>query len=531
MNARSTPKFGEVVAAFDKPTELAQEIAIEDLRHTDRIFELLVQSVKDYAIFLLDPHGRVSSWNAGAERIKGYTVDEILGKHFSIFYPSESIAALHPDKELEIAVRDGRFEDEGWRLRKDGSRFWANVVITPLFRDGVLQGFAKVTRDLSERRAQELRLKASEEKYRLLVSSVKDYAILMLDPEGNVVTWNEGAQAIHGYSAEEIIGKHYSLFYLEEAKQEDDPARELRVATEQGSFVSEVWRRRKDGSGFWASVVLTALRDRSGRLYGFSEVIRDMSERKRRDEEIEKLTEELGARVAELDASKRAVEMHTLELQKLSGELLRVQDEERRRVARELHDELGQELAGLKMLLEARSDKPLKPQARDEAIALAERAIQTVRNLSYLLHPPLLDEAGLLPALHWYVDGFTKRSNIKVDLETNGLGLLRLPAYIETTLFRIVQESLTNVYRHSGSDKARVEIEKQPESVVVRIRDYGKGLPPRVAMGSSRSFGVGIGGMRERVSQFGGQLNIVQADPGALVEAKLPLPAEEESAA
>src|SRR5215469_13562112 len=162
MSARSTPKFGEAVETPHKPAELAQEITIADLRHTDRIFQLLVQSVKDYAIFLLDPHGRVASWNAGAERIKGYTVDEILGKHFSVFYPSQAIAALHPDKELEIAVREGRFEDEGWRLRKDGSRFWANVVITPLFRDGVLQGFAKVTRDLSERRAHELRLKASE---------------------------------------------------------------------------------------------------------------------------------------------------------------------------------------------------------------------------------------------------------------------------------------------------------------------------------------------------------------------------------
>ena len=199
-------------------------------------------------------------------------------------------------------------------------------------------------------------------------------------------------------------------------------------------------------------------------------------------------------------------------------------------MARELHDELGQELAGLKMLLEARSDKPLEKNARSEAVALAERAIQSVRNLSYLLHPPLLDEAGLFAALRWYVDGLAQRSGIKIDLETAGLGFQRLPIEIETTVFRIVQESLTNVYRHSGSNQARVEIEKHSDSIVVRVRDYGKGLPAHVAKGLSKSFGVGIGGMRERVKQFGGTLIISQAEPGAQVEATIPLLEKEQAA-
>ncbi|PYV72302.1 MAG: histidine kinase [Acidobacteria bacterium] len=530
MRASGAPKTDEVQGSVGGPTELAGKLAAEDATHSDRIFQLLVQSVKDYAIFLLDPEGRVSSWNAGAERIKGYSIDDILGQHFSIFYPPDAIAARKPYQELKIAIREGRFEEEGWRIRKDGSRFWASVTITPLYRDGILQGFAKVTRDLSEHKATEMRLRASEEKSRLLVSGIKDYAIFMLDPDGHVVTWNAGAQAINGYAADEILGKHFSVFYPKEAKTDDRPARELQIATAQGSFVNETWGVRKDGSRFWASIVLTALRDGSGHLYGFSKVTHDMSERRKRDEQIEKLNTELRSKIDQLDESRRAVELHSVELQKLSAELLRVQDEERRRVARELHDELGQELAGLKMLLEARSDKPLEKNARSEAVALAERAIQSVRNLSYLLHPPLLDEAGLFAALRWYVDGLAQRSGIKIDLETAGLGFQRLPIEIETTVFRIVQESLTNVYRHSGSNQARVEIEKHSDSIVVRVRDYGKGLPAHVAKGLSKSFGVGIGGMRERVKQFGGTLIISQAEPGAQVEATIPLLEKEQAA-
>jgi PAS domain S-box-containing protein len=502
---------------------LARRLAQEGVHHTDPIFRLLVESVKDYAIFLLDPEGRVSSWNAGAERIKGYTTGEILGKHFSIFYPPETLVGEWPDQELKIAIQEGRFEGEGWRLRKDGTRFWADVVITPLYRDGRLQGFAKVTRDLTERKAAEERLQASEVKYRLLVSGVKDYAIFMLDPQGYVETWNDGAQAISGYTPEEIVGRHFSAFYPEEARGAGWPERELRIAEEQGRFVDETWRVGKDGRKFWASVVLTALRESGGELYGFSKVIRDMSERKQRDEEIQKLNEELRIHVEQLNESQRAVELRTIQLQRLSGELLRVQDEERRRVARELHDELGQELAGLKMILESENRKTNGRNARSEAIVLVDRTIRTVRNLSYLLHPPLLDEAGLSAALQWYVGGLMKRSEMKIELQVTPASFQRLPMGIETTIFRIIQESLTNVYRHSGSKEARVEIARQAEDVLVRIRDYGNGVPPEMGLGAAKSLGVGISGMRERVKQFGGELAIYAAQPGTVVEARIPL--------
>src|SRR3954469_5189723 len=164
---------------------------------------LLVESVRDYAIFALDAAGHVSSWNIGAERLKGYTRSEILGRHFSVFYPPQDIAAGKPDRELTDAQRDGSVEDEGWRVRKDGSRFWANVTITAL-RDasGALIGYAKVTRDLTERRRVESELRESEERYRILVQGVQDYAIFMLDPEGRIASWNDGARRIKGYAPE-----------------------------------------------------------------------------------------------------------------------------------------------------------------------------------------------------------------------------------------------------------------------------------------------------------------------------------------
>ena len=187
------------------------------LREVEEHFSQLVASVQDYALFLLDDQGRIRSWNAGAERFKGYTRDEILGRHFSCFYPPELVASGWPEYELQQARALGRFEDEAWRVRKDGSRFWANVVITALYDENKnVRGFLKITRDLTERKAAEEALRLSEQRFRLLVERVKDYAIFMLDPDGRVVSWNEGAQRIKGYTAAEIIGQHFSRFYSSE---------------------------------------------------------------------------------------------------------------------------------------------------------------------------------------------------------------------------------------------------------------------------------------------------------------------------
>ncbi len=252
---------------------------------TDQRLQLLIESVVDYGIFLLDPEGHVISWNPGAERLEGYRREEILGRHFSVFYPPESVASGWPQEELRRARAQGRFEDEGWRVRKDGSRFWANVVITALYGpDGTLSGFAKITRDLTERRQHEQALRDSEQRFRLLVAGVRDYAIFMLDPSGTVRSWNTGAQTILGYEAGEVIGLHVSTFYTPEDREGHKAEVELRAAREQGRVEDEGWRVRKDGSLFWANVVVSAIHDEQGSLVGYAKVTRDMSDRRRLEE-------------------------------------------------------------------------------------------------------------------------------------------------------------------------------------------------------------------------------------------------------
>jgi PAS domain S-box-containing protein len=266
-------------------------------------FRLLVLSVRDYAIFALDPDGNVLTWNEGARRLKGYEAEEIIGRHFSTFYSAEAVAARYPDYELKVAVREGRYEDEGWRFRKDGTRFWANVIITALFAaDGTHVGFAKVTRDLTERRASEEALRASEERFRLIVHSVRDYGIFMLNPDGRVASWNTGAERINGYTAEEIIGRHFEIFYPQEDLDAGKPARELVIAAREGRFEEEGWRIRKDGARFWASVVITALRLDDGTLAGFGKVTRDLTERRI----LQEKALEDARRIASAEAANRA---------------------------------------------------------------------------------------------------------------------------------------------------------------------------------------------------------------------------------
>jgi PAS domain S-box-containing protein len=267
------------------------------------LYQLLVESVIDYAIFALSPEGIIITWNAGAEHIKGYRPEEIIGQHFSVFYRLDERAAGKPEWELEVATRDGRVEDEGWRVRKDGTTFWANVVITALRNpEGRLVGFAKVTRDLTERRRAEDSLRVSEERFRLLVENVKDYGIFMLDPDGRVSSWNEGARRINGYEAEEIIGRHFSTFYPPEANAIGHPQHELDVARAEGRFEEEGWRLRKNGARFWANVVITALFSPAGVLVGYAKVTRDLTERRAAQlREVEN-----ARRVAEAEASNRA---------------------------------------------------------------------------------------------------------------------------------------------------------------------------------------------------------------------------------
>ncbi|MRJ77131.1 PAS domain S-box protein [Aeromicrobium sp. SMF47] len=270
-------RAGLPLYVFLQVQDITEQRAAEDeLRRSEERFRLLVETVEDYAIFMLDPQGHVVSWNAGAERAKGYRADEIIGRHFRTFYSAELQESGHPERELEAALRDGRYAEEGWRVRKDGSRFWANVLITAVFDDGGNHvGFAKITRDVTSRLESEESLRQSEERFRLLVDAVSDYAIFMLDPDGHIVSWNAGAQRTKGYTAAEIIGRHFRVFYPPELQEARHPEHELEIALREGRYGEEGWRVRKDGSRFWANVLITAVHNDVGKLVGFSKVTRD----------------------------------------------------------------------------------------------------------------------------------------------------------------------------------------------------------------------------------------------------------------
>ena len=257
-------------------------------------FKLLVQSIVDYAIYMLDPQGYVTSWNAGAEGIKGFQAEEIVGQHFSKFYTEEDREAGLPEKVLETARREGKFEGEGWRVRKDGTRFWASVVVDRINgADGELLGFAKITRDMTEKREAQQALLETERRFRILVQGVTDYSIFMLDPEGHVTNWNAGAERIKGYAPEEIIGEHFSRFYTPEDFEAGVPKRALETAREAGRYEAEGWRVRKDGTRFWASVVLDAIKDDDGKLIGFAKITRDMTEKREAQLRLEESREQL----------------------------------------------------------------------------------------------------------------------------------------------------------------------------------------------------------------------------------------------
>ena len=368
-------------------------------------------------------------------------------------------------------------------------------------------------------------LRRSEERFRLLVDAVQDYAIFMLDVQGHISSWNKGAERIKGYGVSEIIGKHFSIFYPEEDLRAGKPQRELEIATKEGRIEDEGWRLRKDGSRFWASVTITAIRNDAGRLVGFGKVTRDFTERVQANEALRR-------EIAERTEAQKKLRESENSLRQLSLCLLRTQDEERRRIGRELHDSVGQYLVGLKMKVDslksaAERNHRVDTNHLEECSQLTEEAIKEVRTISYLLYPPMLEELGLKSAIPWYLNGFTMRSGIKTTFEVSP-DFDRIPGDLELALFRILQECLTNVHRHSGSPKATVRLLTENQAAILQVIDEGNGTQSKnwEDRGQDRTgaFGVGLRGMNERVRQLGGDLRISSSQRGTTVTATVPIP-------
>lgn len=350
------------------------------LRGSDR-FERLVNSIRDYAIYLLDREGHVVSWNAGAERFKGYTAQEIIGQHFSRFYTDDDRAAGLPERALRIAAAEGVFEAEGWRLRKDGTRFWTSVVIDPVRDDqGALIGFAKVTRDITDKREAQQALLESEQRFSLLVQGIKDYAIYMLDPVGFVTNWNRGAQAIKGYRADEIIGTHFSTFYTEEDRQSGEPTRALQVAIERGKYEVEAWRVRKGGARFRAGVLIAPIVDGRATLIGFAKITRDLTERWQAQQDVERAREAM-AQAQKMEAVGRLTGgvahdfNNLLTIIRSSADLLRVptlSPEKRDRYVEAIAETADRAAALTSQLLAFSRRQPLRPEVFDVSACVLE---------------------------------------------------------------------------------------------------------------------------------------------------------------
>ena len=484
---------------------------------TDHDFRLMVDSIADYAIFLLDAGGHVRTWNAGAERIKGYLPEEIIGQHFTVFYPPEQVARRWPDYELEMARKEGRFEDEGWRVRKDGSRFWANIVITRLLdEEGVLRGFSKVTRDLTERRMHEQMLRRSEERFRLLVEGVQDYAIFLLDPEGHVSTWNPGAQRTKGYRPEEILGKHLSTFYPPELAASGWAGQVLALALQNGRFEEEGWRVRKDGTRFWASVVITPLFDERGNHRGFAKVTRDLTDKRR----IRHLEDE-GRRITTFLAM----------------------------LAHELRNPLAPMANALSILRVAGKDEAATATARE---VLGRQLTQIIRLVDDLLDVgritsgKVLLERELLPLgslVYEAVEAIRPQAEVKsLDLAMTSEGPGPWVSGDRTRLLQLVGNLLANAVKFTPEHgRIEVALRRQTGLAELSVRDSGAGVPAHLTEEIFRPFvqgeqdvarsqgglGLGLALVQQIAELHGGTVAVYAASPGGGAEFVVTLPLAE----
>ena len=505
---------GEFEGYVGSCVDITEQRTVEEIRSR---LAAIVESSED-AIISKDFNGIITSWNAGAERIFGYTEQEAVGKSITLIIPqelrSEEAQIL---KRLRAGVRIEHFETE--RVTKDKKRLTVSLTISPV-RDasGKMVGASKTARDVTQSREVEMALRESEQRMRFSLEAA-NFGSWNWDVLTGKVQWSENMERIHGQSAGSFAGNFESFVQCIRKEDRSQVQEAIQRAMDgDGKYHSEYRQVREDGTVGWMEARGRVIRDASGRPVRLMGVCMDISERKRAEEALKQAREDLERRV-----TNRTVELERAQerLRALSGRLLRMQDDERRRIARELHDTAGQILVALSLNLVpleqelAKRDSDLVKPVR-ESLGLVDELSRDLRTISHLLHPPLLDEAGLPSALRWYVEGFSERSKVRVELHlAEDLG--RLPAECETAIFRMVQECLTNIHRHSESSTAAISITHDAQAIKVEIRDQGKGMPTPIPRA-----GVGIQGMGERIRQLGGSLEIESGVQGTSVVAILP---------
>jgi PAS domain S-box-containing protein len=490
-------------------------------------YRLLVDSITDYAIYMLDRNGCIVSWNPGARRLKGYEAAEIVGQHFSRFYTDEDQKRGLPALALKTARESQRYEGEGWRVRKDGTRFWVNVVIDPIIGShGNLIGYAKITRDLTERKSAEDVLRKSEEQFRLLVHSVTDYAIYMLSPAGIITNWNVGAERIKGYTPQEIIGEHFSKFYSPEDAAAGVPQMGLDTALREGRFEKEGWRYRKDGSKFWANVVIDAIRAPNGELMGYAKITRDMTERKQAQEQLERAREAM-AQSQKMDA-----------IGQLTGG-----------VAHDFNNLLMAVLGSLELIRKRLPEDPKLKLLLNNAFEGARRGVSlSQRMLSFARRQELSLTAVDIKTLVAGMSDLLERSigpmtTIETDIP-EGLPSIKADAnQLESALLNLTVNS-RDAMPNGGTIKISARLVETPpmmgkkalnsECIVLTVRDTGEGMDPDTlsralepfftTKGVGKGTGLGLSMVHGITEQLGGRLRIEsQRGKGTCVELWLPL--------
>ena len=435
---------------------------------SERRFRLLVEGIVDYAICMLDPNGIVTNWNAGAKRIKGYEAAEVIGRHFGMFYLPEDREAGMPARSLAAARESGKFEAEGWRLRKDGTKFLASDVIDAIYEDGQLVGFAKITRDITERNKAADALKESERHFRLLVNGVTDYALYMLDPNGIVTNWNAGGLRIKGYSPEEIIGQHFSRFYSPADQAAGRPARALQLAVENGRYEEEGWRVRKDGTFFWASVVIDPIRDDDNKLLGFAKITRDISERREAQLNLEKIQRQL-AESQKLDA-----------LGQLTGGV--AHDFNNLLMVITGHIHALKKIAGN----DAKSLRAIQAieTATQRGASLTRQLLTFARRQS--VNPQPIDLRDSIHSVREVLDtGLGSAVQLRINLDDGIWPVMVDPAELETALVNLIINA-RDAMPDGGSVSVRasnVHIDngtRKGDHVAIEVKDTGVGIPPDI---------------------------------------------------
>ncbi|WP_053144644.1 PAS domain-containing sensor histidine kinase [Pseudomonas sp. P97.38] len=497
-------------------------------------FRLLIDAVVDYAIYMTDPSGIITSWNSGARRFKGYEEAEILGEHFSRFYTDQDRAAGLPQRALETAVREGRFEGEGWRVRKDGTLFWSHVVIDPIIdsQSGELLGFAKITRDLTDRKMAEETLKQSEQQFRLLVQSVTDYAIYMLGPDGQVTNWNQGAQRIKGYLPAEAIGQHFSMFYTPEDRAAGEPQRALSIAASEGRFEKKGWRVRKDGTRFLAHVVIDAIRSDTGTLLGFAKITRDITDATQAQQALEQAREAL---------------FQSQKLQAI-GQLTGG-------IAHDFNNLLTVILGNLEIVRKRMPDDPKLAQLLDNATQGALRGVSlTQRMLAFARRQKLSAESVELPVLVQGISGLLQSSmGPSIHIQTRFAEALS-PVLADVNQLELAILNLATNARdampHGGSiliaaderlaTEAGAQASLKPgRYVCLSITDEGEGMdeatlasavePFFTTKGVGKGTGLGLSMVHGLAEQLGGRL-ILESQKGVGTSAQLWLPLADSAA-